>query len=376
MGNLALYDRQILSQSIQQLYTLRNLDTFGIEALSIVNHLVPSDIPCFHINYLQQRRIEPVFLPDFPGYTPEMAKVVYENFDEHPSFQHMPMTLHGTYKISDFISAQQLYRLEGLYQQFLRPLHGKDQLGFFFTDSNPGDWQNLLRQDATLVAVSLTRPQRNFKERDRLMLNLLRPHLIQAYSNAQHYQKLQNNFSQLQQSFNQLGLVIINAAGKIQFSTPQASNWLDTYFPKPLSTNELAEYLWDWVKHQIANFIKNPNLPTTCLPLQIRKPDRKLIVRLVIEQQESKYLLLLEEQPLSLMNSLALIGLSHRETEVLFWVLQGKKSKLIATEMNIYNSTVRKHLESIYLKLGVTSRTEAIAKTLEKLGFFDDLPLQ
>jgi DNA-binding CsgD family transcriptional regulator len=53
--------------------------------------------------------------------------------------------------------------------------------------------------------------------------------------------------------------------------------------------------------------------------------------------------------------------LSQRETEVLFWVMQGKDNKAIATQMSMGKSTIGKHLESIYRKLGVQSRTEAIA---------------
>lgn len=81
-------------------------------------------------------------------------------------------------------------------------------------------------------------------------------------------------------------------------------------------------------------------------------------------------LLLLEEQSPSLRNALGLLGLSQRETEVLYWVLRGKDNEAIAKHLEINLGTVRKHLESIYRKLGVQSRTEAIARALEKLGVF------
>jgi DNA-binding NarL/FixJ family response regulator len=75
------------------------------------------------------------------------------------------------------------------------------------------------------------------------------------------------------------------------------------------------------------------------------------------------------------MNSLALLGLSQRETEVLTWIMQGKDNKAIATQLSINVSTVRKHLESIYCKWGVHSRTEAIAQALAKLGVLNSPPL-
>jgi DNA-binding NarL/FixJ family response regulator len=51
------------------------------------------------------------------------------------------------------------------------------------------------------------------------------------------------------------------------------------------------------------------------------------------------------------------------------------KTDEIATHLSLNISTVRKHLESIYCKLGVHSRTEAIAQALEKLGILNSSPL-
>jgi ATP/maltotriose-dependent transcriptional regulator MalT len=94
-----------------------------------------------------------------------------------------------------------------------------------------------------------------------------------------------------------------------------------------------------------------------------------LTIRLIIEPTGAQYLLLLEEQTLASVNSLELLGLSQRETEVLSLIIQGNDNKTIATKINVQVSTVRKHLENIYRKLDVQSRTEAIAQALDKLGF-------
>jgi pimeloyl-ACP methyl ester carboxylesterase/DNA-binding CsgD family transcriptional regulator len=53
--------------------------------------------------------------------------------------------------------------------------------------------------------------------------------------------------------------------------------------------------------------------------------------------------------------------LSEREDEVLRWVGRGKGNGEIATALYISESTVRKHLQNAYRKLGVGSRTEAVA---------------
>jgi DNA-binding CsgD family transcriptional regulator len=379
MEHLAFDDTQKLHQGIQKLYTFHNLDTFGVDALSIVNQLVPSDIPSFHLTRVRTRirthQISSIFLPDFPGYTPEMERTIDRHFDEHPILHHMPQTLTGAYQLSDFISRQELYCLEGVYQQFLRLLDVEEQMVFFLPHPNPVNWQQLSRTEANLVGFSLHRTWHNFTERDRLVLNLLRPHLFQAYCNAQQHHQLQQNLNQIQQSLDRLGVAIVNAQGRIQSIAPQAIIWLEIYFAKLTRCDRLPDHLWAWIEHQIAGFTNNPNLPKACLPLRIQQAGRELTIRLVVEQIGVRYLLLLEEQTLSALNSLAILGLSQRETEVLALVMQGKENKKIAAQLSIHNSTVRKHLENIYRKLGVGSRTEAISQAVAKLGFLYSLPL-
>jgi DNA-binding NarL/FixJ family response regulator len=64
---------------------------------------------------------------------------------------------------------------------------------------------------------------------------------------------------------------------------------------------------------------------------------------------------------------LEVLGLTPREAEVLFWVARGKTNDEIATVLGIGLTTVKKHLESTFAKLGVENRTAAAAMALEQL---------
>jgi DNA-binding NarL/FixJ family response regulator len=57
--------------------------------------------------------------------------------------------------------------------------------------------------------------------------------------------------------------------------------------------------------------------------------------------------------------------LSEREFDVLQRICSGKTNQEIADEVFISVNTVKKHLNSAYLKLDVTTRTKAIAKLME-----------
>ena len=57
-------------------------------------------------------------------------------------------------------------------------------------------------------------------------------------------------------------------------------------------------------------------------------------------------------------------GLTQREAEVMHWLARGKTDADIAALLSISPRTVQKHLEHIYVKLGVETRTAAVMRAL------------
>jgi DNA-binding CsgD family transcriptional regulator len=54
-------------------------------------------------------------------------------------------------------------------------------------------------------------------------------------------------------------------------------------------------------------------------------------------------------------------GLTSREAEVLLWISYGKPNRVISEILSISPRTVNKHLEQIFVKLGVETRAAAAA---------------
>jgi DNA-binding CsgD family transcriptional regulator len=373
MESLSDRDTQILHQCIQQIYAVRDIDTFGMVALSIIDRLVPNDLCCFYSTNIQTGQMSNIVWHNFTGFTPERERIIHQYYGEHPIVKNMPQTLSGAHKISDFINQQELHALEGLYQQHLGIFGIEDQIVFFLPPHHPRDLQ-CMGIAPSLDGFALHRPERNFTERDRSILNLLISHLYQAYTNTQYYHQLQQNLGQLQQSIDCLGVIILDRDGRIESIAPAATIWLETYFEKSTSSLKLPDNLWSWVKYQINYLTNKIDSSRACLPLRIQQTDRELTIRLAIDSIGERYFLLLEERTMSSLSSLELLGLSQRETEVFFWVMRGKDNKIIATKLNINVRTVGSHLENIYRKLGAASRTEAISLALDKLGFSYFLP--
>ena len=59
------------------------------------------------------------------------------------------------------------------------------------------------------------------------------------------------------------------------------------------------------------------------------------------------------------------LGLTQREADVLAWASQGKSNKEVGSILALSARTVGKHLEHIYKKLGVESRTAAAARAFD-----------
>ncbi len=60
--------------------------------------------------------------------------------------------------------------------------------------------------------------------------------------------------------------------------------------------------------------------------------------------------------------------LTERERETLALVAEGKTNAQIARRLRVSENTVKFHLQNLYLKLGVTNRTEAAALFLKERG--------
>ena len=59
-------------------------------------------------------------------------------------------------------------------------------------------------------------------------------------------------------------------------------------------------------------------------------------------------------------------SLTGRELEVLRQVVLGRSNKEIASLLEVTNSTIKRHMESIFLKLGVVDRTQATSTALKR----------
>lgn len=172
MDTLSAADLLRLLKVLPELYRVGDLESYQEQVLKVVPRLISCEITSY--NELDARGARGVWRVDPPDAPVEAYSPFFElHMPEHPLLQHYATAkTAGTLKITDVVS-QRSFRELGIYSEFFRPLRTEYQLVAPLPTAGP-----------RVVGVALSRGRRDFDERERTLLDLLRPHLAQARANA------------------------------------------------------------------------------------------------------------------------------------------------------------------------------------------------
>jgi ATP/maltotriose-dependent transcriptional regulator MalT len=204
---------------------------------------------------------------------------------------------------------------------------------------------------------------------DRCILEALRPHLTQFTKEDFEPNDLHRIVAQFKNTLENSAVISLSLDGQVKHITKSAEKLLQQYFSFQTST-PLPEVLEKWFEAQLWQLSFHNIGCSQCFSTHIEQGDRQLVMRLIGDPQRKHFLLLLaENRPLPLsIDALELLGLTKREAEVLFWVAHDESNSGIAKLLGCCKGTVRKHLENIYKKLQVQTRTGALMVALNRLG--------
>jgi DNA-binding CsgD family transcriptional regulator len=354
-------DLEALLAFLRGIYGHQGLESFVPYIVSRLSEVVASEWTSFNEVDPQNNKADVLVHPVLPRFSGrEEALEVFERYvHEHPLVRYFQQTGDGrALKISDFLAPGRFHETE-LYNEFFKKIGVEDQIAIILPSPPP-----------LVVGIALNRGKRNFSERDRLVLDLLRSHLVQAYRNAESVTRLEQDSAYVQQAMDELdrGLVVLAKNGRVRLCTDAARRSLSQYFEPAPDADHLPESLERWVQHQRTLASGHGGFPPPREPLVLDRAQHRLVVRFVEDHPEDQDLLLLEDRssPFSAA-SLGSLGLTPREVEIVRWISRGKTNKEIATILYISSLTVKKHLEHIYRKLGVEGRTEAVSRALKLL---------
>lgn len=167
-------------------------------------------------------------------------------------------------------------------------------------------------------------------------------------------------------AFGQATVAIRSSDAKLVWQTPLARQLLQEYFG--LGEEETPPRLLDWVRE--AEKARGEGREANALVLAL--DSRRLLASFHDQSgtgHEEEWLVVLrEENDASAVAALiAAFRLTQREAEVLYWVTLGKTNKDIGDILGTSPRTVNKHLEHVFEKLAVETRTAAANLALGKL---------
>ena len=261
-------------------------------------------------------------------FDPAQRETLARLIDRHPIVGYYAGTADGrAVTISDLVRVRDFHRSE-LYGDLYRDAGVEDQLAF------------TVAAGRSLIGVAFSRPARSFTARDRTLLELLRPHLVSAHENLRTLDAARERVDRVEDSLEEDGRAIaLIRDGRVEPLTAGADAILGRWFCG-----------------------EQPPLPELGQPLVLDRGDRRLTLR---RANGDTSLLLLDETSFAPAPERACeLGLSRREAEVISLAARGLGNSDIATMLDFSVRTVEKHLEHAYRKLGVHSRTEAVARLL------------
>jgi DNA-binding NarL/FixJ family response regulator/predicted ester cyclase len=394
MTELTTQTTQTLLNCIDDLYHTPTLEQFPLQVLDNVEQLVGSDVS-FCVTF-QNQAIE--IIAQNMALAFAQVNITPAYFQQHPVLNHHLRTNDwSAFKCSDFLTEQEYQRCNALYEYVYAHMAIEDFFVFSVPDSteipNPRSWslqsiicepdtlarvQQLSQQHRSLcnLGIHVNRNRRNFTEHDRTLLNLIRPHIHYAYRNLQQWAKLQDQIDQLAELTEFVGLIVLSPDMHIQQITDRAIRLLEAYFSDEwFNRHHLPESVQQYYQQSIAE-LHQPDLHHGTLPvLEKFQTNNRLVIRIISPPEQAEAILILEEYVVSNLSisSFRQVGLTKRESEILFYLSQGQTNKEIAQQLNREPATIRKHLEGIYEKLGVHDRTQAVSVALDRLGIIQNL---
>lgn len=349
-------DRDLVAvqRSIAELYELGGVETFQARVIRALAPVVPGDMTVYAEIDLRSRQMSWNAEAEAALGGAEARRTYAAHISDLPMLGSYRRGRGPAAKISDTLTRREFHRT-AIYNEFYRRVG----LEHHIAKGLPGP-------EGVVTALAILRPRRDFTERDRLVLNLLGPHLNQAYENATAATRMGAEVALLRRGFDAIdqGIVVLADDGRVTAMSERAHRWCADYFGR--TGGGLPDALRRWVRDHDHRLARRDEPAPAAEPLRVARDGRELTVRIVRDGAQ-RLLLLSEHERIPRPERLATLGLSRREAEVLAWVAEGKSNGDVATILGTSVRTVDKHLEHVFRKLGVETCTAAASRARDLL---------
>lgn len=367
METLRHSDILALNTAIGEIYAARNLETFYQSVFSSIRAIIPYELcSCADASIHPARFLKlTTSSQEHDDVSSKLLPAFNAHLHGHPLIPHCFSG--NVVKTTDYLSTSQ-FKSTDIHNEYYRHLDVETQICFSIPVS---------RQKVSLFALS--RKLSDFSETDRLLLTLLKPHLLNALRNVMELDSIRLERALLRKGAEaqRQGVVLCQQNGMIIAISEIAWEMFGRYFAVTLAEGDLLPgALARWLETEtefapptVENTGTSRSLGRLTSQVErdafiVVKDSKRLIIKLMNDVTNGEYILSITEyDPGVLLRNLQRYGLSPRETEVLRWLSKGKTNVEIAVILSMSKRTADKHLEHIFAKLGVETRAAAVAIT-------------
>ncbi len=164
-------------------------------------------------------------------------------------------------------------------------------------------------------------------------------------------------------AFGYASIAVRAGDGKLMWQTPLARELLMAYYGT--AAPKTPQPVVDWLQRHLEDAKRQVEPPRLTAELG----PRRLTFRLHRQTGDDDWLIVMREvSDSAVIEAMSLsFKLTAKEAEVLYWVVKGKINRDIADILGSSPATVKKHVERIFAKLGVETRTAAAGMAMNRL---------
>jgi CheY-like chemotaxis protein/DNA-binding CsgD family transcriptional regulator len=148
------------------------------------------------------------------------------------------------------------------------------------------------------------------------------------------------------------------------WQTALARQLMQAYFDAP--AGQIPDAMFDWLRTETAFAADGREPRNLAIQRSLEDETRQLVIALQQRTGDDDLLVVMREVSDAAAVD-AMVQALLREAEVLYWVVKGKTNRDIGDILGASPATVKKHLERVYVKLGVETRTAAASIATSRL---------
>ena len=172
-------------------------------------------------------------------------------------------------------------------------------------------------------------------------------------------------------AFGYASITVRASDGRLMWQTPLARDLLAVYYGEELAQRPgfAPQAVVDWMQRHLKFAALQIEPPRLSAQAGARRLTFRLHRQTGDDDAGGEWLIVMrEESDAAVIEAMSLsFKLTAREAEVLYWVVKGKINRDIADIVGASPATVKKHLERVFAKLGVETRTAAAAMALNRI---------